>query len=617
VTTPDIDGAFESLLDYLKRSRGFDFTGYKRPSLVRRASRRMHAAGVETYSDYIDYLEVHPDEFGHLFNTILINVTSFFRDPPVWEYLQSTIIPRITSGLAPDQPLRVWSVGCASGEEAFTLAMVLAEVLGTEQFHQRVKIYATDVDDEALGHGRTASYSPREIAGVSEELLGRYFERTDGRFVFRKDLRRRVIFGRHDLIQDAPISRVDLILCRNTLMYFNAETQAQIASRLHFALNDGRILVLGRAEMLFAQSTLFHPLDLKRRIFMKVPRGNPRDRFTYLVPNGGDGPEPSQARLHESAFQTSPVAQVIVDAGGHAVLISERARAMFGLALRDQGSRLQDLDLSYRPVELRSCIDQAVAERRTIYVKETAWLAPTGDTRWLDIQVVPLLSLSDAILGVCILFNDVTRQHRLQEELEHSHQELETAYEELQSTNEELETTNEELQSTVEELETTNEELQSTNEELETTNEEMQSTNEELLSTNEELRRQSDEVTRGNIFLESILASMRGGVVVVDRDLSVLAWNRQSEELWGLRPEEAGRRNFLNLEIGLPVEQLRDPIRACLAGESSRKAVTLQAVSRRGRLLQCSVVCTPLVNLRGEVHGALLVVDEVDSGSSG
>ncbi|HEU4341646.1 MAG TPA: protein-glutamate O-methyltransferase CheR [Candidatus Binatia bacterium] len=248
---------FEALLEFLRQSRGFDFTGYKRASLMRRVNKRMELVNNKTYDDYMDYLEVHPDEFGHLFNAILINVTSFFRDAPAWDFFRSEVIPQIVERRETDGVIRIWSAGCASGEEAYSLAMSFAEAVGIDGFQQRVKIYATDVDEEALNLARQASYSAKALEPVSDELRKKYFEVVNDRYVFRPDLRRSVIFGRHDLIQDAPISRLDLLVCRNTLMYFNAETQAGILSRFHFALNRTGFLFLGKAELLLTLSFSF------------------------------------------------------------------------------------------------------------------------------------------------------------------------------------------------------------------------------------------------------------------------------------------------------------------------------------------------------------------------
>src|SRR5581483_71851 len=259
--------SFDALLDYLKHTRGFDFSGYKPSSLERRVRRRMQQIPIENFDDYLDYLEVHPEEFAQLFNTILINVTDFFRDPEAWTYLQTKILPRIIENKPPQEPIRVWSAGCATGQEAYTLALVFAEVMGPNAFRDRVKIYATDADEDALGQARVASYSAKEVESVPKPLLEKYFEPSNSRFLFRADLRRSIIFGRHDLAQDAPISRLDLLVCRNVLMYFNSEVQGRILARLHFALNGNGYLFLGKAEMMLTRTNLFTPISVKDHIF--------------------------------------------------------------------------------------------------------------------------------------------------------------------------------------------------------------------------------------------------------------------------------------------------------------------------------------------------------------
>jgi two-component system CheB/CheR fusion protein len=604
---------WSDLLEYLLRARGFDFHGYKPASLMRRVRKRMDVVGVDTFPAYQDYLEVHVDEFGELFNTILINVTSFFRDPEAWESLATKVLPDLLRDRGSTDPIRVWSAGCATGEEAFTLAMVLAETLGIDQFRERVKIYATDVDNEALTIARQATYTPRQLQGVPPALLARYFEEADGSFTFRKELRRFVIFGRHDLLQDAPISRIDLLVCRNALMYFNAEAQGRILARFHFALNDGGVLFLGRAETLMAHAATFTAVDLKRRISRKV-KVHMRDRSSFPPPSRDplDGDRsPMAIRLREAALDASRLAQLVIDAEGHLVIANERARALFGLGPSDLGRPVQDLQLSYRPVELRSLIEQSGIDHRPVNVKDVEWRTAGGEAHWLDVQVCVLSDASGGTIGTSVTFSDVTAVKRLQRELEQTNQELETAYEELQSTNEELETTNEELQSTVEELETTNEELQSTNEELETMNEELQSTNEELQTINDESRHRGEELNAANSFLESVLSSLHTGVAVVDRDLRLLSWNRQAEELWGLRPEEAVGQHMLNLEIGLPVSHLRPALRSCVAGDGSGTPTVVDAVNRRGKPIRCRVTCTPLVGGGGEVRGVIMLMEEV------
>jgi two-component system CheB/CheR fusion protein len=605
------DPAFEALLQHLKVSRGFDFTGYKRSSLVRRVDRRMSQVGVTDYAEYLDYLELHAEEFTGLFNTILINVTGFFRDAEAWEYLRTDVLPALLATKSPTEPLRVWSAGCASGEEAYTLAIVLAEMLGTAEFRDRVKIYATDVDEEALTHARHGTFSDREVRGIPPELLEKYFEPSGGRFAFRKELRRSVIFGRNDLVQDAPISRIDLLVCRNTLMYFTAETQARILTRFHFALSEPGVLFLGKAEMLLSHGALFVPIDLKRRTFRKAPRLAPQNGtlFAEAPPSAARAPLTGIDLLRNEAVLASPLAQVVLTDDGLIAVVNRQAEVLFGISTRDVGRPFRDLELSYRPLELRRHIEKAQSERRTVRITDVAYHRGS-ETVHLEVQVSPLAGSGPEVHGVSLAFDDVTDFRRLQDELEQANRQLETAYEELQSTNEELETTNEELQSTVEELETTNEELQSTNEELETMNEELQSTNDELQTINDELQARTGELDRTNDFLETILTGLRAGVVVVGTELHVQVWNHQAEELWGLRRDEAVGEHFLNLDIGLPLDRVRPVVRSTLAGEDGPQEVTLRAINRRGRSIDVRVIASPLRGDGDSVVGAILTMEE-------
>ncbi|MEA2670831.1 MAG: two-component system, chemotaxis family, CheB/CheR fusion protein [Chloroflexota bacterium] len=610
-----LDPAFEELLTVLYQTHHFDFSGYKRSTLVRRVRRRMDLLGLDAFVDYADYLEVHPEEFGPLFNTILINVTTFFRDPPAWEHVEREVIPRILAAKRDGEPIRVWSAGCASGEEAYTLAIILCEALGVDGFRERAKIYATDLDDDALERARHGTYTAKEIGAVPENLQARYFEERSGQWLFRNDLRRSVIFGRHDLVQDAPISRLDLLVSRNTLMYFTVESQARILARLHYALNDDNgFLFLGKAETLLAHSGLFAPVELKHRIFVKIPKVSARERLLLLAQAGSREAADHLdhlAHLRESAADAAPVAQLIVDVDGTVVQANEPARIMFGVTAKDVGRRLQDLEVSYRPVELRSQIENAHRERQPILLRSVERLLSGGAVQYLDVHVTGLVDDGGAILGTSVAFTDVTPHHQLQNQVTHAKQELETAYEELQSSNEELETTNEELQSTVEELETTNEELQSANEELETMNEELQSTNNELQAINTELRDRTEELDTMNLFMDSVLASVHVGVVVVDAETRVRIWNGRSEDLWGLRAREAVGEPFLGLDIGLPVDELSGAIRGCIAGSEGYGDVVLECVNRRGRHIRVRVTCTTLIGAGAARQGAILLMEEV------
>jgi len=600
----------EPLLRYLKESRGFDFTGYKRSSLSRRIHKRMEAVGIDRVTEYLDRLQVDPDEFTNLFNVILINVTSFFRDPAIWDYLADEIVPRILERRGEDEPIRLWVPGCASGEEPYSLAMIFAEHLGADRFRERVKIYATDVDEDALQRARAAVYTARQVEDVPPVLLTRYLDRgPDGAYTVTKELRPAMIFGRHDLVQDAPISRVDLLMCRNTLMYLNSDTQTSVMDHFFFALNEGGFLVLGKAEMLFTHLRSFAPVDLRRRVFMKATSDEDVRERLILMSNVYEegGSISNHLRGRETAFELGPVAQLVVDRNGMLTQANARARKLFGLSPQDLGRPLQDLEVSFRPVELRSHIQRIQDDREPIRLEDVQWQVD-GESMWIEMELVPLEDRGGGLLGVSVAVHEVTSYRDLRQAFEHTNQELETAMEELQSTNEELETSNEELQSTNEELETTNEELQSTNEELETTNEELRSTNEELETTNEEVRRRTDEVHLANAFMTSILASVSSGVVVVDGELRVIMWNERARDLWGFAENEVRGQPFLDLDIGMPVGELKASLVGALGGES-QDAVDLQAVNRRGQRIVCRVACSPMLDARGGITGVILTMD--------
>jgi two-component system, chemotaxis family, CheB/CheR fusion protein len=599
---------FERLLEFVRDERGFDYTGYRRPTLMRRFEKRMQAVGADDWEAYRAYLSGHPEEFAELFNTILINVTGFFRDAETWQVVAAEVIPRLLDERQDEAPLRVWSAGCASGEEPYTVAMLLAEALGEEAFRRRVKIYATDVDEEALAEAREATYSTKQLEKVPPELRERYFQQSNHGFAFRNDLRRGVIFGRNDLHRDPPISRVDLLVSRNTLMYFGPELQQRILANFYFALNRGGFLVAGKAEALQSGRNFFVPFNLKQRVFMKDGSADAAFRLPRLPP-----PERADRDavpdLGEAAFEHGPTAQVVLDEQNRVAGINLAARTLFSLRHRDVGRALQDLELSYRPLELRSLIDEVRAETHSVLRRDVRWQRGNEDARTLDVQLDPLALPGEQFAGVIVSYVDATEHRALEEDLERAKRELETAYEELQSTVEELETTNEELQSTNEELETTNEELQSTNEELETMNEELQSTNEELETMNDELRERTDETMQANSFLASVFSGIQQGVVVVDRTLRVLAWSSRATDLWGLRDDEVEGEHLLNLDIGIPVQRLRDPIRRVLAGERVAD-VELDGHDRRGKPVRVRIEVAPLESLPGAdgPFGAILLV---------
>jgi len=593
---------FERLIEYLRDARGFDFTGYKRASLMRRVAHRRTELGIDTFRAYHDYLQVHPDEFVTLFNKILINVTEFFRDPAAWDLLRDELVPRIVAGSG---EIRIWSAGTSSGEEAYSAAILFCEALGEASFLDRVKIYATDVDEEALSKAR-AGYSAKELESLDPELRERYFEHQGERFVFRAALRRGMIFGRHDLTQDAPISRLDLLICRNTLIYFTAETQGRILARFHYALNDDGYLFLGRAEMLLTNAALFTPVDMKERLFTKVARLQLRERLMVLAQSGNAEASNSiarQLRVRELATEGAPFPQIVVDAMGVLVSANQPARELFDVPQIDVGRALKDLQVSYNPVDLRTPIDRVTRDRQPTTLHSVEIKHGDGTRAIFDVHVRPLIDEDGSLVGTAVNFFDVSH-------LTHLRADVERLRQELQSGKEELETTNEELQSAVEELETTNEELQSTNEELETLNEELESTNAELESINTDLRHRTDEVERLNTLLLAITGNIELGAAVLDGSFRVQVWNERAADLWGVRSDEVLGSSFFDLDIGLPADQLRAMIQAGTGGRPLRGELVVVATTRRGRQIHCRVIAHTLGN--GEhPTGVVLVMEEL------
>jgi two-component system CheB/CheR fusion protein len=414
-------------------------------------------------------------------------------------------------------------------------------------------------------------------------------------------------------VHDAPISRIDLLVCRNLLIYLESETQSVVLPRLHYALAADGFLFLGKAETQLARSPLFRPIEMKHRIFSKVAQEWRRPMVTGF--GGGRGVRHDAAlpnsMLLESVLNEAGTAFLVVDEAGGVALANTPARHLLGIGEADIGRPFQDLPISYRPMELRGPIDEVLRLRRGIKLEDQEYRLTQSEVMRLSIDIRPLLRPDGGAYAVLLTFVDMTRMHALERELETAQESLENSIEELQSANEELETTNEELQSTNEELETTNEELQSTNEELETLNEEARSSNEEMESVNEELRIQAEQASSYRLYLESVLRSMNGGIIVLDRKHKVQSWNRWSENTWGLRAEEVSGTSFDALEVGVPMHQLREGIERVQARREEHVDCELEGVDRRGRPILVRVRISDLQDETEESHGLVLVFQDI------
>jgi len=543
--------SLEGLLQELAEQRNFDFRGYKKTTLERRFRRRMFQLSLSGYAEYGEYIGKHPDEINGLLNTLLINVTEFFRDPPAWEILRHEILPPLLKRIKPGHSFRAWSAGCASGEEAYSIAMLLAEHFGPRIQDYDIKIYATDIDEDALNTARRGEYSLDTVRRVRPEWREKYFH-GKGLLRINREIRRLVIFGRSNLASDAPISHVNLLVCRNVLIYFDSDLQKQILTRLHYALEPGGVLFLGKSESQLTNSQQFQRTNARWRIFQRIanvaalgerpePRGEHIEQVTNHVSRSSqelDGLRQQQRYLLETL-------KIGVFALGLDEMITQHNTAAFTLCglppANLVGKRFADTDLFMRVPDLGAQLQATRVNHES--ARFPARIKIGSEEKLIEVTIRPLLDDQGQRSGTLIYFEDQTVQEKLQTTVE----ELESTSEELQSANEELETTNEELQSTNEELETTNEELQSTNEELETTNEELQSLNEELETTNQELEERTKELDQVNSVYAQTLEKIRLPVMLVNQERRIEFWNQMALRLFGFKSKPP---------VDLTIEQL-------------------------------------------------------------
>ncbi len=566
------DVSLRDLLQWLAEERNLDLRGYKASSLERRFRHRMFQVKMGTFGEYLDYIRENADEVNNLLNTVLINVTHFFRDPQGWEALRREIIPELTETLQPGDTFRAWSAGCASGEEAYSLAILLCEQFGANIRNYDVKVYATDVDEEALNIARRGEYATDKLRHVRPEWREKYFQ-SDHISRINREIRRLCIFGRGNLASDAPISHVQLLLCRNVLIYFDSELQKNILKRLHYALEPSGILMLGKSESQLSQSALFQTIHPKWRIFRRLD-----NETTNRNPAGRAQPAPEEASLvrtrqdlsllktyQDVILQTVEPGILVLDKSDVVTTENESALRLFALKGEPTvGQRFADTGIARRAPEIVNRLETLHKSGEPLVQFECSLAPENHEPRALRVTLRSIMTSRGGRAGTLVYIEDITTHQKLQ----HTVEELETTSEELQSSNEELETTNEELQSTNEELETTNEELQSTNEELETTNEELQALNEELGTTNEELEVRTRELDDVNARYAETLEKMPWPVMMVDAKHVVQFWNASMHRLFGLASKSV---------TGLELPQL--PVPEKLRGVLARR--TREATARR------------------------------------
>lgn len=600
---------FDKLQSYLVENRNVDLHQLEQSAdgIVKEVvARRMKAVGASSCSEYVDRLEVNPQEYDQLFDQVLPPKQVIHADKELMRLLDEHFLPLLATD---KEMLRFWCIGCGTGEEAYSLAAAIAERIGIQSFQYRVKIFATDSHEDLLATARQGNYSAEQLKLLPADLISKCFTHNGAHLTFLPDLRRSLIFGKHDLISDAPISRLDMVLCRGILPYLNFEKQKKAASRMKFALSASGLLFLGDGERLSEDRELS---PITPRLYAKQSVREAFDlseQYSLMQANDALG---QISMLEDMALDATPIAQIVVDREGTLVTANRKARSTFSLSPQDFGRPLHDLEISYRPLELRSLIEQAVAERQVIPVSLVERHLGNGRVQYFEVICSPIFNNQNDHIGTTIQFEDVSEIQSLQEEfLSVSHQ-LQTANEELQSTHEELETMNEELQSSNEELETTNEELQSTNEELETMNEELYSINQELEIGNIEQEGITGQVSANNRFIEGVLASMRCGLVVLDEQFRIVLWNARAADMWGLRADEVKGQRIVDLDIGLPVSELEEPLESFLKESKSFFQKDVVAVNRRGRKVNCNLRITR--TFTSKERGLIIAVEEYPNG---
>jgi two-component system CheB/CheR fusion protein len=549
----------------IRNQIGHDFAGYKDKTFLRRVQRRMHVRQMETLPSYIELLRQDPAEVNALFRDLLINVTNFFRDADAFEKLKQTVIPKLFDGKGADDAVRVWVPGCATGEEVFSIAMLMREHMDTLRAVPRVQIFATDIDEPALGVARAARYPEALLDTVSPERRNRFFIAEGGSFVLSKEVRDLCIFSPHSLIRDPPFSRIDLVSCRNLLIYFGAAVQNQVIPIFYYSLRPGGYLFLGTAENVSQFNDLFVPLDKKHRIFRSREDAGRRIRLPLslatgkLMANPDASRSPARQAPSYATMQHAVEGQVIeryapphvvTNREGDIVFFSSRTGRYLETPAGIPTRNLLNLARKGIRLDIRAAFREAV-ERNTPVTRRSILETDSDKFQSVNLTVEPLRPYGQEEPVFLVLFEDEgdasdsvhtaevnggAPARSLQLE-----QELREVKDRLQSTIEEYETSLEELKASNEELVSVNEELQSTNEELEASKEELQSMNEELHTVNLELTGKIDALDLANSDLHNLFESTQIATVFLDRNLTIRSFTPAMAKIFNIRPTDRGR----------------------------------------------------------------------------
>jgi two-component system, chemotaxis family, CheB/CheR fusion protein len=632
---------FRKILALLRKAKDVDFTDYKANTLHRRISRRMVLNKLESMEDYAGYLRENPAEVEALYQDILINVTSFFRNPETFEVLKERIFPKVIEHRAPDEPIRIWTLGCSTGEEAYSIAISFAEFAGDQAEHIPIQIFATDLSDRGIEKARAGLYSKDISEDVSPERLRRFFTEADGGYRISKPIRDMVVFARQNVLADPPFSRVDLISCRNLLIYLEPVLQKRVLPTLHYALKPAGVLWLGSSESVGAASDLFTPEDKKHRFYSKKP-GSPRLHFKAASGDSGRqsaGPgqktnyvgEPARTG-HDAEKEADRIllaryspASVIVNAELEILQFRGSTGAYLEPPAGKATLNLLKMAREGLMLPLRAAIQKAKKDDATIR-KEGLRVNYDGESRQVNLEVVPITGLAANERSFLVLFEPASPQQNLGQETKPRaaqagrtkrktedrrvaplQEELAATREYMQSLVEQQEAANEELQSSSEELQSSNEELQSINEELETAKEELESSNEELATLNDELHNRNQELTTLNDDLSNLHVSTNLPILMLGRDLRIRSFTPQAEKVLSLIATDVGRP-ISDIKPNIHVSDLEALIAEVIDTVSVRER---EVQDRDGRWYAMRV--RPYKTLDNRIDGAVLVLVDIDA----
>jgi two-component system CheB/CheR fusion protein len=553
--------ALEKVVILLRTQTGHDFSLYKKTTIYRRIERRMGLHQIDSIANYVRFLRENPQEVELLFRELLIGVTSFFRDPEAWEQLKAEVLPAILAGRAANQPVRVWIPACATGEEAYSLAILFKETLESLKPGPNItmQIFATDLDPQAVEKAREGLFPENIAADVSPQRLERYFVKVSRGYQVTKTIRELVIFAAQNVIMDPPFTKLDLVSCRNLLIYLTPELQKKLLPLFHYSLNPGGFLFLGSAETIGGFTNLFAPLDGKTRLYRRLENAQLPGPLEFPL-SFGSAQVGAPARLPENSPNLQVLAEqlllrkyvpasVLTNSRGDILYTSGRT----GKYLEPAAGRanwnifvMAREDLRY---SLTNAFQEAVREQQTITLKNVALGMESGKLL-VNITIEPIREQNALQGNVMIVFTEVAARPKLKNTTpahgEHARlaeleQDLDRARQEVQSTREEMQSSQEELHSANEELQSTNEELQSTNEELTTSKEELQSMNEELHTVNKELQSRLDELSHANNDMKNLLDSTNIATLFLDNNLCVRRFTSETSKITRLLPSDVGR----------------------------------------------------------------------------